>query len=295
MPEKEKVKKTEEDITKQARENIPPEVWEQLPDNIKKEIDPDYEPPPPTAIFQGASPDLNESLNRLRDGFEKIGLTLIGRMGEFATTLERVMMAVARLDKVENLVSEVKYLLKGLQKTLDNVNITLNKFDSMNLTLELENIKNMLQDSGATITLPTKTSPPKVIGKPEKVKPTEQANAKEISKPTEPTEPISEENTSTSPLEQIIEEKIEPTEKVQKLFVCLKTIVTTSMTYDDLAKNLELARDAISQCYRWVPILYDIGKAARKYKSKSSANLSTEDINEIQKNLVTWEEKILKQ
>ena len=50
---------------------------------------------------------------------EKIGLTLIGRMGEFASTLERVVMTVARIEKVENLTAETTYFLKNLQKAID--------------------------------------------------------------------------------------------------------------------------------------------------------------------------------
>ena len=58
-------------------------------------------------------------------------------------------------------------------------------------------------------------------------------------------------------------------------------------------KNLELTRDAISQCYKWVPTLYDIGKSVRKYKPKKDSKLSPADQNEILEQLNQWEEKIL--
>lgn len=293
MAENEKKKEiAENDITKQARENIPVEVWNTLPDHIKKEIDPNYEPPAPEPIFKGASPDLSSSINRLRDGFEKIGLTLIGRMGEFTTTLERVMMAVARIDKVENLVSEIKYFLKGLQKTLDNVDSTLNKLDTTVIAFELENIKKMLQSGIPTSAAPVKPQPIKVSPKPAP------ANINVDSpKATEPAVPIQPEPevimSGDLQLEKLIKEKTTPKEKVQKVFAFMNNLLNSEISYPILVKNLELTRDAISQCYKWVPTLYDIGKSVRKYKPKKDAKLSPETINELRQNFEQWEKKIL--
>ncbi|NVM02774.1 MAG: hypothetical protein HWN67_10585 [Candidatus Helarchaeota archaeon] len=297
MSKKKKNNENEEkDITKQARENIPIEVWNTLPDHIKKEIDPDYEPPAPKPIFKGASPDLTESLNRLRDGFEKIGLTLIGRMGEFATTLERVMMAVARIDKVENLVSEIKYFLKGLQKTLDNVDSTLNKLDTTVIAFELENIKKMLQRGIPTTTAPVSPQPAKVSPKPTPVsaKVDSSKAAKPTPKPAVSIKPEEEVVVSGDlQLEKLIKEKSRPKEKVQKVFVFMNNLLNSEISYPTLVKNLELTRDAISQCYKWVPTLYDIGKSVRKYKPKKDAKLSPETINEVKHSLEQWEKKIL--
>ncbi len=297
MAENEKKEEnSEKDITKQARENIPIEVWNTLPDHIKKEIDPNYEPPPPEPIFKGVSPDLADSLNRLRDGFEKIGLTLIGRMGEFATTLERVMMAVARIDKVENLVSEIKYFLKGLQKTLDNVDSTLNKLDTTVIAFELENIKKMLQSGIPTASTPVNPQPVKVNPKPAPVS-INVENSKTAEPAPKPAAPIQAEaeviSSGDLPLEKLIKEKTTPKEKVQKVFAFMNNLLNSEISYPILVKNLELTRDAISQCYKWVPTLYDIGKSVRKYKPKKDPKLSPETINEIRQNLEQWEKTIL--
>ncbi|MFX0138944.1 MAG: hypothetical protein ACFFDN_35210 [Candidatus Hodarchaeota archaeon] len=290
----------EKDITKQARENIPIEVWNTLPDHIKKEIDPNYEPPAPEPIFKGASSDLTDSINRLRDGFEKIGLTLIGRMGEFATTLERVMMAVARIDKVENLVSEIKYFLKGLQKTLDNVDSTLNKMDTTVLTYELENIKKMLQRGIPTTTTPVSPQPVKVRPQPAPV--SAKIESPKVTKPApkpapEPAVSIEPETeviiAEELPLEKLIKEKTKPKDKVQKIFAFMNKLIDSEISYPKLVTNLELTRDAISQCYKWVPTLYDIGKSVRKYKPKKDAKVPPETIDEIRENLKQWEKKIL--
>jgi len=294
MSDKEKNEKEEVDYTKKDKQNIPPEVWAQLPDHIKKEIDPNYEPPAPEPIFEGASAGLQDSINRLRDGFEKIGLTLIGRMGEFATTLERVMMIVARIEKVENLVSEIKYFLKGLQKTLDGINMTLNKLDTLDLSIELENIKKVLQNQGGNFSNPA-TAPQ--TNSPSASTPTNNTVIETpTAKPTLTTTATSPQPTSNaagdSVIEQIVQETGDSKEKVKKIFVYLNSLLTPESNYTLLSKYLDQTRDAISKCYKWVPTLYDIGKAVRKYKSKTG-KLSPQDLSEMKKNIESWEQKIL--
>ncbi|MHA1379973.1 MAG: hypothetical protein ACTSRG_16505 [Candidatus Helarchaeota archaeon] len=288
-----------EEIKKQEKQNIPPEVWAQLPDHIKKEIDPNYEPPPPEPVFSGAAAGLEDSINRLRDGFEKIGLTLIGRMGEFATTLERVMMIVARIEKVENLVSEIKYFLKGLQKTLDSINMTLNKLDTLDLSIELEGIKKMLKNP-RVISNPGNSVPvtPNSISTPSTEVSADStlvaAKTNETSTTSDSSSQVVSDTASDSQIEQIVQQDADPKEKVKNLFGLLKNLLTQETTYSNVVKNLDLMKDAISKCYKWVPSLYDIGKTARKFKSKKG-KVSLQDFNEIQTNLVQWEQKILSQ
>ncbi|MHA1271071.1 MAG: hypothetical protein ACTSPY_14860 [Candidatus Helarchaeota archaeon] len=113
---------------KKVDQNIPPEVMDKLPPEIRAQLGVEEKQEQKTIFAPGTdTANIVDSLARLREGFEKIGLTLIGRMGEFTTTLERVSMAVGRIDKVESVASEVSYSLKKLEKKLDDFNENISR------------------------------------------------------------------------------------------------------------------------------------------------------------------------
>jgi archaellum component FlaC len=119
---------SDEDENKNNDQNIPPEVLEKLPPEVKSQLGIEEKKEPKTLFAPGTdTSDISESLARLREGFEKIGLTLIGRMGEFTTTLERVSLTVQRIDKVESSASEANYNMKKIEKKLDEFNVNFTK------------------------------------------------------------------------------------------------------------------------------------------------------------------------
>ena len=134
---------------KKNDQNIPPEVMEKLPPEIKAQLGVE-EPKKQTTLFAPGTDtsNISESLARLREGFEKIGLTLIGRMGEFTTTLERVSLSVQRIDKVESAASEVSYLLKKTEKKFDEFNVTFSKITQTTdqLTFALKKIQDDIEE-----------------------------------------------------------------------------------------------------------------------------------------------------
>ena len=131
-----------DDDKKNATQDIPKEVLEQLPDSVKAELGVETSPQKKEGVFSSEEArNITEGMNRMSTAFEKIGLTLIGRMGEFATTLERIMMIVARIEKVENLVAEMKYFMKGLQKTLDGLQRSVDNVSNMDVSAELSELK----------------------------------------------------------------------------------------------------------------------------------------------------------
>ena len=135
---------------KKEEQNIPPEVMEKLPPEIRAQLGIEAKKEEPKTIFAPGTDTKNitDSLARLRDGFEKIGLTLIGRMGEFTTTLERVSMAVGKIDKVESSASEVTYLMKKIEKKLDEFNVNFSKMtkNNENISFTLNQIKNDINE-----------------------------------------------------------------------------------------------------------------------------------------------------
>ncbi|MHA1230987.1 MAG: hypothetical protein ACTSRP_03695 [Candidatus Helarchaeota archaeon] len=137
------------DENKKTDQNIPPEVMAELPPEVKAQLGVEEKKEQQTLFAPGTdTSNITDSLNRLREGFEKIGLTLIGRMGEFTTTLERVSMSVQRIDKVESVASEVSYQLKKLEKKLDEFNMNFSKISKFtdSVTLTLNEIKKELAE-----------------------------------------------------------------------------------------------------------------------------------------------------
>lgn len=286
-------------------QNIPEEVLRQLPPEVKAQLGiveaqkPIFKPP------SGADAGLSDSIDRLREGFEKIGLTLIGRMGEFASTLERVVMTVSRIEKVENLAAETTYFLKNLQKTLEGFKRDFSRMtDSIdNMEIEMSELKQRvagmpaapIQPSPGTaraqpaVTLTPSASVKNAAQSPEK-KPirapivTPITTPASISAPTpapapaRTPDPVQSSDPTPAP---------EPTptgSPVDILFRELYAQIKVELNPKMLADLLDRARERITQTCKWTPAIYEIGKLARKIRRSKKA-LSHKDISDVNETL----------
>lgn len=300
-----------------AEQKIPEEVLKQLPPEVRAQLgyveeqQPIFKPPP------GAGSDLSNSIDRLREGFEKIGLTLIGRMGEFASTLERVVMTVARIEKVENQTAEVTYFLKNLQKTLDgfsrDVGKVLDKVD--NVTLDIEQMKRTISELkagvviGAPVQVPTHPrAPPSPVMQPPAPQPPvahplppqppvahpiapQQPVASPVAQPTPPVTPVAEPiiEAPSAPEQEEIPEAAGSI--VNNLFSNLQVQIKVGVSSNSMADLLDSARETISKECKWSPAIYEIGKSARQLR-KSNTKMTEKDVNELNKSIEQWKKQI---
>ena len=271
---------------KDETQEIPQDVMDELPDSVKAELGMDTGPKKDEEIFSSEqAKSMTEAMNRMSDGFSKIGLTLIGRMGEFATTLERIMMIVARIEKVENLVAEMKYFMKGLQKTLGNLENSVNNLSNMDFAAELTQMKNLLANV-PTGNLPAPAPAPQ--NTPSAPAPIEQ------SKPVAPapSAPTTSATTNT-PLDDLIANPVGEGIELAKLSLDkVLESVQDSVKSELVAELLEKCKEFISQKYKWSPTLYEIGKIARQFKSKKDVAITNEDITNLKAEVEKWKEKL---
>ncbi|NVM31179.1 MAG: hypothetical protein HWN65_20240 [Candidatus Helarchaeota archaeon] len=284
-------------------QNIPEEVLRQLPPEVKAQLGiveaqkPIFKPP------SGADAGLSDSIDRLREGFEKIGLTLIGRMGEFASTLERVVMTVSRIEKVENLAAETTYFLKNLQKTLEGFKRDFSRMtDSIdNMEIEMSELKQRVAGMPAA---PIQPSPEAARAQPA-VTQTPSASVMNAAKspvkkpitapiaaptttppslsapapaPTRTPDPVQPPAPTPAP---------EPTptgSPVDILFRELYAQIKVELNPKMLADLLDRARERITQTCKWTPAIYEIGKLARKIR-RSKKVLSHKDISDVNETL----------
>ncbi|MHA1651872.1 MAG: hypothetical protein ACTSYB_16895 [Candidatus Helarchaeota archaeon] len=288
-------------------QNIPEEVLQQLPPEVKAQLgyqekqEPIFKPP------SEVNPGLSDSIDRLREGFEKIGLTLIGRMGEFASTLERVVMTVGRIEKVEKSTAETNYFLKNLQKTLEGFKRDfariVDKIDGMEIdieriTREITELKSKIENVPTTpvnYSRPPVTPPPAVqpgppVTPPPAVQPEPPATPPPAVQPEPPATPppISQSTISvTPPLEK--SQELNP---IEAIFSDLKEQIKSGISSVSIADLLDQAREQISQQSKWTPALYEIGKLARKLR-KSNTSLAEKDVIEINDLLDQWKNQII--
>lgn len=288
-----KDKKEKEETSQKAPpdQNIPEEVLRQLPPEVKAQLGYQEEQKPIFRPAEGAGGGLSDSIDRLREGFEKIGLTLIGRMGEFASTLERVVMTVARIEKVEKKTAETTYFLQNLQKTLDGFSRdfgkVLEKID--NIEIDIERIAREIADikqSG----VPTMVSAPTAVALPSvKHTPSTPENPPIKASPPPPTSikpsevlaaassPPTPPETPPTPTQAPLPMSDDP---VENIFINLKNNVKVGGNPNTVADLLDQAREKISKEHKWTPALYEVGKLARKLR-KANSSLSQDDLNEI--------------
>ncbi len=292
------------------RQNIPEEVLQQLPPEVKAQLGYKEEEKPIFRGPSGAGAGLSDSIDRLREGFEKIGLTLIGRMGEFASTLERVVMTVARIEKVEKSTAETTYFLKNLQKTLDEFKRDFNKvvdkigsveIDVERIANEMANLKSQIamgpipQPSPQEPARPTQMPPP--ITKPQVPTPTAQPVAVPLQTANTPAPTI-----ETPPAPQIPSTSHPPPANtpttaapqptsVASIFSNLKGQAKVGANSNSIADLLDQAREQISATCKWTPAIYEIGKLARKLR-KDNTTLTQNDEIEISQLLDQWKNQI---
>ena len=268
-----------------AAKDIPPEVLEQLPDSVKAELGVETSPQKQEGVFSSEeAKNITEGMNRMSTAFEKIGLTLIGRMGEFATTLERIMMIVARIEKVENLVAEMKYFMKGLQKTLDTLQRSVDNLSNMDFTAELAQLKNSMADVSIPTAAPINQKPvpaPKVDLEP-------------IPAP-DPTPVIEESKRSSepTPLDGLISNpEGNGVELAKKAINLVENYLKPGIKSFEVAEQLEKCKTFISEKHKWIPALYEIGKIARQYKNKKDAPITQKDITSLKQEMSIWTQKL---
>lgn len=293
IPSEDQIRVTEE-------QNIPPEVLQQLPSEVRSQLGyiEDQQPIFKPAI--GESKGLSDSIDRLREGFEKIGLTLIGRMGEFASTLERVVMTVARIEKVENLTAETTYFLKNMQKTIEGFGRDFKKItDRMDdLTTGFENVKKELTElkserlGGPPIpSIPRIPTIPQVRRSPDEslssTEPSEVVINKESGIPTAIPEII-------SPLqaESASAEVSTGGNDVNMIFENVQKQIKAGMPTAAIGEILDQARENISQICKWTPAIYEIGKLARKLRKDTSVLSKSDSIN-LSKKVQEWKAQII--
>lgn len=264
-------------------QEIPEEVLKQLPPEVKAQLG--YTEKQDAVFKMGNSAGLGESIDRLREGFEKIGLTLIGRMGEFASTLERVVMTVARIEKVENLSAETTYFLKNLQKTLDefkrDFSKIVDKVDTVELFVErlggeIADIKQRVSSAPATPPYsPQQPSPTPQLTSPVQAPPTSSPSSTSPSDSTSPSRitPI------TANLVQEVSSGSSRTPLLD-IIATIHTKVRTGMNTRLIADVLDQAREKISELCKWTPAVYELGKIARNLR-KTEALLTDEEFNKI--------------
>lgn len=282
-------------------QNIPPEVLAQLPPEVRAQLGVVEEQKPIFKPATGENSGLANSIDRLREGFEKIGLTLIGRMGEFASTLERVVMTVARIEKVENLTAETTYFLKNLQKTFDGYNRDFkkmgDKIEELGLGFEvvrkeIAELKTMRPVSQPVMAEPLPQRAPvgaafnerqeipvansvEVPTIPAESAPISRPSAVVASNPSNPAPPITAGGTN-----------------VNRIFDNIQAQVKVGMSSISIADILDQAREIISQNCKWTPAIYEIGKVARKFR-KDSAVLSENECIDLSKKIAEWKAQIL--
>ncbi|MHA1265792.1 MAG: hypothetical protein ACTSRS_11220 [Candidatus Helarchaeota archaeon] len=265
-------------------QNIPEEVLKQLPPEVKAQLGVVEEQKP---IFRtGESSGLSDSIDRLREGFEKIGLTLIGRMGEFASTLERVVMTVGRIEKVEKSTAETTYFLKNLQKILDefkrDFSKVVDKIDTVEILVErmqteISNIKNTISSgvispstpptAHVTSSIPTnfQTTTPIPSVKPSP-SPASSPSSASPSPPPDTSSSSTPSSTPATPLDSVF----------QNLFHQIRVGMNTRLVAD----ALDQAREQISEVSKWTPAIYELGKIARNLR-RTETLLSEQDFNKI--------------
>ncbi|NVM53894.1 MAG: hypothetical protein HWN66_09345 [Candidatus Helarchaeota archaeon] len=253
-----------------SEQTIPEEVLKQLPPDVKAQLGYVEEQKPIFKPPSGVNAGLSDSIDRLREGFEKIGLTLIGRMGEFASTLERVVMTVARIEKVENLTAETTYFLKNLQKTLDgftrNFNKIVDQIDNIEINIEqmskeIEDLKK-IASSGQIIPIP-----PQPIATPATIIPEISTN-RPLATPSEPSPP------TQKPAPPAAKDPIDI------LFIDLQDQIKVGANTKKIADILDHARETISAASKWIPEIYQIRKLAQKLR-KLDTPLSQKESDEI--------------
>ena len=294
---------SEEQNIASEEQNIPPEVLQQLPPEVRAQLGYEEEQKPIFAPVSGENKGLSGSIDRLREGFEKIGLTLIGRMGEFASTLERVVMTVARIEKVENLTAETTYFLKNMQKTLEGFGRDFKKITDRidDLASGFENVRKEVAElkSGKIVTAPIRGEPraPTVP----KVKISAAASIPSIELPEisfnkEPEMPIAvPEELPAIQTESVPSESPTFTARgndVNTIFINIENQIKTGISTSVIAELLDQAREVISQTSKWTPAIYEIGKLARKLR-KDNAALSESESIELSKKLQEWKTQIL--
>ncbi|MHA1797453.1 MAG: hypothetical protein ACTSVY_03305 [Candidatus Helarchaeota archaeon] len=295
-------KKTDE----KSINDIPKEVLDQLPDSVKAELGVETKKGKEVVFTTEEAKNMTDAMKRMSAGFEKIGLTLIGRMGEFATTLERVMMIVARIEKVENLVAEMKYFMKGLQKSLNNLENSVNNITKLDFSSELAEMKKLLGNVPQGLAVAQGTAPQT---------PTEQPQT--TSQPTVETVTSSQKSPDEVALESAIEElggadqeakevkqlktpldelmanpQGEGIELAKKALECITQYVKEGIKSIEVAEELDKCKKFISEKYKWSPTLYDLGKFARQYKSKKDALITQKDISTIEYEVKKWIQKL---
>ena len=288
-------------------QNIPPEVLAQLPPEVRAQLGVVEEQKPIFRPADGENKGLSNSIDRLREGFEKIGLTLIGRMGEFASTLERVVMTVARIEKVENLTAETTYFLKNLQKTFDGYNRDFKKMGDRieELGLGFEVVRREI----AELKTIRAVSPPVMVEPVPQAVPVSNAfNEKQITPignsvevPTIPAEsaPISRPSAVVTSNSSPASKPSNPAPRVTAggtnvniIFDNIQAQVKVGISSISIADILDQAREIISQNSKWTPAIYEIGKVARKYR-KDSAVLSENECIDLSKKIAEWKAQIL--
>ncbi|MHA1278490.1 MAG: hypothetical protein ACTSQI_13640 [Candidatus Helarchaeota archaeon] len=306
-------------IKTSPEQNIPEEVLQQLPPEVKAQLGYKEEQKPIFKAPSGPDAGLSDSIERLREGFEKIGLTLIGRMGEFASTLERVVMTVARIEKVEKSTAETTYFLKGLQKTLENMKRDFNKVvDKIgNLEIDVERIANEVtglksQISTAPVPLPLsqqsvnpveKSSPlsQHVVKEPisppiDTPIPPENQPTKPVQTPPPPTgQPLAQIHTPSAPSLPTSEITTPPITSssgtVESIFTNLKSQIKVGANSIMIADLLDNAREQISETCKWTPAIYEIGKLARALRKNNNVLTQTDEL-EITQLLDQWNNQI---
>lgn len=300
--EEQKLPLEEQNVTPEEQ-NIPPEVLQQLPPEVRSQLGYVEEQQPIFKSAIGENKGLGDSIDRLREGFEKIGLTLIGRMGEFASTLERVVMTVARIEKVENLTAETTYFLKNLQKTLEEFGRDFKKITNRmdDLASGFEDVKKEVAElkSGKMISPPIRTerrapARPKIAESPvESIPPIESPESFVKEEPEMPiaSPEISSSIQSEQTAAESISVKIEGTD-VDMIFESVQGQIKEGIPTTAMAEILDQAREIISQTCKWTPAIYEIGKLARKLR-KDNEVLSESDCVDLLKKLQEWKSQIL--
>ena len=322
-----KEKKTSEESEGQ---NIPPEVLAQLPPEVRAQLGIVEEQKPIFKPVTEESKGLSNSIDRLREGFEKIGLTLIGRMGEFASTLERVVMTVARIEKVENLTAETSYFLKNLQKTFEGYNRDFKKITDKIEDLgvgfemvrkELAELKSIRAVSPQAMAEPQSPVIPHVhFNVPESApqgalvenaftKKHEIPIANSVEVPAIPAEsvtisrpsavvslnPPSASRHSAKPVAPAPAPAPPITTGGTEVNIILDNLqaqVKAGIASVSMADILDQAREIISQNSKWTPAIYEIGKLARKLR-KDSVALSENECIDLSKKIAEWKAQIL--
>lgn len=288
-------------------QNIPPEVLAQLPPEVRAQLGVVEEQKPIFRPPTGESKGLSDSIDRLREGFEKIGLTLIGRMGEFASTLERVVMTVARIEKVENLTAETTYFLKNLQKTFDAYNRDFKKITDRIEDLgtgfeavrrEIAELKTMRAVNPPVMAEPLPQAAPLGVAFNERH---EIPAANSIEVPTIPAEsaPISRPSamvtSNPAPAPKSTASAPPVTAGGTNINIILENVraqVKAGIAAVAMADILDQAREIISQNSKWTPAVYEIGKFARKLR-KDNAVLSENECTDLSKKIAEWKAQIL--